>query len=96
MHRRSFIGLLTGLLAVKTAAPQVNKTWYITGGHSSDGSGGDCTIPPIVVHAPTRIDALLSVPFTVWSEEEYANFQRRSGQDFKEGCAKIYGDRAIK
>jgi hypothetical protein len=92
MNRRAFFTVFAGLMAAPVAglgAKPVRK-WYITGGlREVDDKlvSMDCTVPPIIAYGVDRFDAVCHDGQTVWSEEEWADFQRETGPLFRAFCA---------
>ena len=98
MTRLTFIAVLIGAIAARAQSiadtlrnhPQSQKKkFYITGFFNSE-KFNDCTVPPIIAYGTDRINALLYCceggGLTVWSEEEWEQFQKRGGADFKSMC----------
>lgn len=82
--RLTFILSLLGI----SATAQTKSKYYIT------GFGNDCLVPPLVCYGTGRIDALLNAPgITVWTEAEYARFEREAGNQFRLSCAVIERDK---
>jgi len=93
MNRRMFFAALAGLLTAPVVGQEAHRPgrkWYITGGsHEVDGElvPMDYATPPIVAYGADRFDAFIHDGQTVWSEEEWADFQRETGPLFRAFCA---------
>jgi hypothetical protein len=93
VNRRGFFAVLAAVLASRAVAQPEQKRFFITGLFHTEKLN-DCTIPPIECYGTSRADAannwLNNSGCTVWTEQEWADFQKRSGKGFEQGCAELH------
>lgn len=87
MKRRCFLMYaFVGSLFGQKRVTEERRKFYITGLVHTP-TANDCTIPPTVVFARDRLDALMQiVGVTVWTEEEWQDMRNRVGKRFDESC----------